>query len=46
MLQPELSGQILDRKLDNVIATGAEQVVTGQSRLHVANRARSEAEGA
>ncbi len=28
MVQPELSGQILDRKLDNIIATGSEQVVT------------------
>ena len=28
IIQPELSGQILDRKLDNIIATGAEQVAT------------------
>jgi glycolate oxidase iron-sulfur subunit len=28
VIQPELSGQILDRKLDNIIATGAEQVAT------------------
>ena len=28
MIQPELSGQILDRKLDNIVATGVEQVVT------------------
>ena len=28
MIQPDLSEQILDRKLDNIIATGVEQVVT------------------
>ena len=28
IIQPELSGQILDRKLDHIIATGAEQVAT------------------
>jgi glycolate oxidase iron-sulfur subunit len=28
LVQPELAGKILDTKLDNVIATGAQQVVT------------------
>ena len=28
MVQPEVSGRILDNKVDNVAATGAEQVVT------------------
>ena len=28
MVQPELSSQILDRKLDNIIATGADQVAS------------------